>query len=634
MLRGHQTHTFREMSGRFNRGPDKENTPPNYFIDELNLMFSEDGVYTRDGSVLYLAGPATGSATKWNGTVRRLHEFKRINEASRLLILDNSFNIFDSTNLDAPILTVANMVDCSIVVLFNRAYISPSDGKRGLTGEKVYVYDGTGAARPAACPPPSGFTMAGANGTVVGHIDKGDHLFAVVYESVSGAYSKMGLGVNEYVKFTSDGTNSLKLTGIPTGPSYIAKRHIIATRLLKDYNGDPKLQDWFFIPNATIENNVDTTLDNINFYDGDLADDAGYLLYNLSEIPAGAKLIEYAGRLVVGGEAIADAQCRVSAKGEPESISDLDGTIIFDPGDAGGGVKNGVEHRGILYVMKGQRTYATSDNGSSPNSWAVSLIDGNIGAEPFSASVFLDSKVKSTRDQFAVADRSGFFLFNGTYGANRELSFAISGDWQRINSAYFHNVQVVVNPIDYKIYIAVPLDDATVPSHIFLCAYDEGLAWDKVKWSLWTLPKNINSVILRTVYTTGLPELQFGSDEGSIYKFDPEAANDFGNVVVSFCQFPFIGFSASDGLSLFSALRCRVVGEGSLTPTLIGSDNVLISYPPEIDLALAPGVNRTRLINFVTQRLSVKLGVESANEWFELRSLIVSGVEYWQEIPA
>ena len=67
MLRGHQTHTFREMSGRFNRGPDKENTPPNYFIDELNLMFSEDGVYTRDGSVLYLAGPATGSATKWNG---------------------------------------------------------------------------------------------------------------------------------------------------------------------------------------------------------------------------------------------------------------------------------------------------------------------------------------------------------------------------------------------------------------------------------------------------------------------------------------------------------------------------------------------------------------------------------------
>lgn len=638
MLRGHQTRTFRGIKGRYNRGPDKENIPPAYLLTEKNLMFSDTGIYSRDGSAVYLAPPGSGPSTKWNGKVRRMYEFKRVNEASRLLILDDSYNIYDSSNLDAPILTVAQMVDFSVVVLFNRAYISPHDGVRGLTGEKVYVYTGTGAARPAACSPPSGHTLTAANASASGHIDKGDHLFAVLYLTDTGAYSKMGLATGEFIKWTADGTHGVKISGIPTGPSFVTKVYIVGTRVLTNYNGDPALQQWYFIPNANVTNGT-ALLDNIDFYDGNLADDASYLLYNLSEIPAGVKLAEYQGRLVEIGEAVADFQVRVSAAGKPEEVSDLDNTLVIDPGDMGGGAKNAVEYRGMLYLTKGQRTYATQDNGQAPNTWAITLVDGNIGAEPLCASTFLDSKTKGTRDQFIVADRTGFFLFSGSYGSEKELSYVIGDDWKRINPLYFHKVQVIVDPINFRIYITAPLDDATDCSHILYCSYHEGLTAGLVKWSIWELPWNPASILLKTDWTTGQPVLLLAAQEGTIYKFNELALDDNGTGIESYADFPFITFSDSGGLSIYSALRARITGHGTCGLKLLSPDNALTDFPPVWSLAELPGIEYTRLINFVAQRLSVRLGVGFTSEaavgdWFELRSFIISGAEYWPEVPA
>jgi hypothetical protein len=61
---------------------------------------------------------ATGN---WDGKALRVYEYKKKGEASRLLILDDDGNIWDSsTAMTTPILTIAAMTDFSAVTIFER----------------------------------------------------------------------------------------------------------------------------------------------------------------------------------------------------------------------------------------------------------------------------------------------------------------------------------------------------------------------------------------------------------------------------------------------------------------------------------------------------------------------------------
>ena len=73
--------------------------------------------------------------------------FKKTGEASRLIILDDFGNLYDFINSDFPILHVDGMIDFSMVTVYNRAYITPHNGKTGLPGGVVHTYNGSGMAR-------------------------------------------------------------------------------------------------------------------------------------------------------------------------------------------------------------------------------------------------------------------------------------------------------------------------------------------------------------------------------------------------------------------------------------------------------------------------------------------------------
>jgi hypothetical protein len=619
-------------------------------IDEKNLVFDEGQCGSRSG---FDPSIESGDIGVWNGTVLRVHKYERIGEALRYLILDDSGNIWDSTQAGAAILTGLTCTDFACTSLFNRAYISPSNGLVGATGETVYVYNGTGTARAAAgSGVTAGGAMVGADQALGTKIEKGDHLFAIACETASGFITTMGLtATTGLLQHTSPGGQGLDLTNIPVGPAGTVKRHLVATQVLPtDYNSNPAEQAWYFVPTSKfylpgtttaaptrLDDNVTTDV-HVDFFDADLLVLADYLQYQKTSIPAGSMLTHFEGRLVVCGGPTDDNVVWLSASGEPESISSLNGYIIVDPGDMGDGVKNAMEHRGLLYLTKTARTYVTSDNGGSPSTWNVQLIDANLGCESLGTSELLDVR-GATQDMFLVANRSGLYGFVGSYSEERNLAWKIKDLWETINPLYFHMVQVQVDPIERVIYVAAPMDANTAPSRILVCDYKQGTDPKVVRWSDWTPPALPTSIWTETDYITQLGQLKFGSSAGTIWQYVSSSRrdNNGATLIDAYARFGQVTFNNEGAVNHYNALRIRARGYGALDLTMYGLDDALTDTPASFTLAEAGGTELAAFINFESPELSIKVGTNSmyaANpSWFTLTHIRIAGKPRWSSLP-
>jgi hypothetical protein len=612
----HDPITIREFLGMFDRG-DEDSVPPGYFKDSRNVRFITGGVKSREGT----------SLDTTIGSVKRMAVYKRIGEAQRLLLLDATGQLWDSTNLVTPILSIAAMVDFSVEVMFNRAYITPHNGVTGLAGEKVYVYEGSGVARVAAGTAPTGFTLDAVDSATSGNCETGTHVFAVCFETTSGFLTKPG----GFIAFSPSGGKKVDLSLIPVGDSAVAARQIVATKEIIDFNGDFENQEYFIVPGGRIGNNVDTTI-SISFFDADLVSSADYLLDELSEIPAGVGLMNYRGHLCVWGENLNPSIVRVSKAGEPESHDAVEGFVTVNPGDNGGGVLNCAEYRGQLLMLKDERTYATQDNGQNPAFWEVpSPIDTSTGSSCHGIAQVRDFG-DNIQDRLFVASRTGFQLFNGTFSA-ATISYPIDAIWERITDAYFHTVEAVIDPVEALVYCALPLDGATSPSHVLVGDFQEGLEIDKFKWTLWSFPVAPTSIVVDVNNATKSSVFKVASVTGNVYKLDSAATDDFGTAISSYVQFGHLPFDDDEKIWHFTGVRLRVKGVGSLDFTLYGEDGVRTSFPASLVLSASPGQANFRGFDFTNEKCSVKLGVDGAGERFTLTKFILYTNILWEIRP-
>lgn len=502
----------------------------------------------------------------------------------------------------------------------------------------VGVTGGTGAAatfnisaifpiaRLAGGTAPSG-APAAANSASAGNVEAGQHLFKYVYETDSGFITQGSPSVS----LTASGAKKVDLSSISVGPSGTIARHALATKIIQNYSGREDDYEFFFVPNGKISNNTATT-ETVDFFDNDLQASADYLLDQLANIPAGVYIGSYQGSLVSAGEKDKESVARVSKPGEPESVSSIDGFLLCNPGDAGSGIKNGIEYRDLFYLQKSQKTYVTKNNGSAPATWDVNLIDSGIGTECFGVSVVLDA-LGNTQDRFIIADRSGLCLFIGTY-SDKPLSWKIYDIWKRINQAAFSTIQVKLDPVEKLIYVNIPLDAATEPSHVIVFDYKNGLDPQAIRQTIWKLPNKVTSIHIRGIQSgIILPRFEFASSDGNVYHYDTAATDDYGTAIDSYGQSA-LAYHADDGaICHFNLLRFRIKGTGTLLLTLSGEDGVVTANPPSITLASSPGKEINRLINFVNERMSVKWRTNAVGEFWSLNRLIIGGAPIYNERP-
>jgi hypothetical protein len=321
-----------------------------------------------------------------------------------------------------------------------------------------------------------------------GYCDFGFHLIGVVYETDTGYMTAPG---PEFFAATSfvDIRRKVSVSNIPVSPnSYVTKRHLVATKWIPDYNGDQKGYQFFFIPGGTINDNTTTTWTG-SFFDSDLISDASHLIDNFAEIPAMVGLTTYHGRLVGWGEYDNPSVARVSAVGEPEAISQVDGLITV-PLD-GKPITNGQEFRDVLYLFKQTRTYAYADNGDVPSSWQVNVVDQGVGAPVHGIATVLDSGGVNI-DYLIICDYSGIMLFNGTY-ARPELSWKIEDLWFSFVRNDFRYIQIVNDSLNKKIWLTLP---PPVQHKLLHMDYGNGLDAKSARFAEWQFDANISSITL------------------------------------------------------------------------------------------------------------------------------------------
>lgn len=605
--------------------------PPDHFADCLNTIYGTSGVGTRDG--LY----------NYNGidNIVRMALYKPLppftgTNVPRIIALDSTGHLFDILlSTTVPIYTNSDMKDFGFVNFFGRCYISPSDGKVGLTGVHIQVYDGSGnPTRDAAGPPPTDVMVAvldtGSDGKL--NYNFGTFLLSYALETASGFITQPA----PFTYVDAIGGGKINITTLPLGPAGTVARWIITTNAIirADLSVPPDVGTASFLPTwliARVPNNTDTSYTGLEFYDSELINDASYLLTQLQTLPAGVGLIDYKGRMVSYGEFADPSLVRVSEIGQPEAFSATSGFIITDPSDSTG-VRSATEFRDTLYFFKQQRGYQTQDNTLEASTWILTNFDKSIGTEQYGIAAVLDAKGASS-DGFILADRGALYYFNGVF-VEPELSYKIRDLWLRINQANFYKVQVSLDPINKRIYILAPLDDSTIVSHIIFGDYRNGLDPLSIKWSLWTIEIGVSSVLTYTDFTSNIPSLVtrmststkiIGLNIG-VPSLDVDVATD------SYFELPVIRFGT--GLSQFTRLRVRGQGPCNLSFTAYGEDKQSFVNPQTLNIPSSlPGREYAQLMNLVSEQCSMKIRCANLNENYKVFALQLEGFQYSDERP-
>ncbi len=493
-VRDHQGLALSTFNGLFRRG-DVDTTPRDAFSDCNNIDFiAQSSFETRPGIAI------SQDVLVPLSNVRRIYNYPT-QTANTLIVLTYNYDTgigsihhyVDKNTIYGPLLSIAGMTDFAFVPYAGRAYISPfsdyTNGEltfqKGLAGEFLYVYDGLGnRARPAAGSGLSG-SMTIANGAA-GHTDPGFHIFGFVSQTISGYNAPPTL----LTSFTTAALSSVSFGSIPTsGDPNVVKRLLVATKAITAFNGDLSGYQFFFVPDAVINNNSDTFLNDISFYDADLLADASALLDNYTSIPAGAVLSLYHNRLCLSATATDISLTLVSQPGEPEAISQIDGLIVV-PLD-GNPITNAQEMRDVLYVFKRSKTVSYTDNGDVPSSWPLINVDDSLGTCVHGIATVLDSGSSSV-DFLIIATYQGISQFNGKY-VTPELSWKIADFWRGLDRNSFGNIQIIDALIQKEIYIILPT------KQMLMGNYGNGMDWKNIRWSPWSFRMGINTVAIQNI---------------------------------------------------------------------------------------------------------------------------------------
>lgn len=616
-LINHTPVEFKEHNGLWIQGKD-DTCPKGYFSDCLNVSLVDvDLVGTRFGMNSIYVRP----------NIRRQFLYKRLNETSRYLVLDTSGNFFDSL-FATPLISNPSFLDFSVVNINNRAYITFHDRIKGIGS--VYVYQGDGTIRLAAGSPPTGFVLGVTDSPNSGSIEKGTHVFAIAFETNTGFITAPGPEI--FTVYEAPGDKKAIVSNIPVGPAGTVARWIIASQTQTDYSGNQLEPEYFFA--QRIPDNTSTSQE-VDFFDADLYVSADYTFDLLSTIPAGTFIFTYQDRLTIGGFANPAHSVLSSKQRDYESFDETLSRLIIDPSDAQSGCTNGLQFRNSLIITKGNRTYISQGITENPSEWPVDSLDAGVGTQCFGIAAFIDSKGGNT-ERFFQADKSGIFLFESAVYKRNEFTYNISGLWKRVNKSAFNKVQLALDTENQVLYAAVPLDGATEVSHLLVGHFSNAVSnyalvdAKKVRWAIHTFQQRPSSIVV-DVDLDGIATFKYGSLDGDIHEQVPNTWLDNGFKIDSFIEYGPMQ-QVPGWVHHFSYLHYRIWGVGGLDIIIKGEDGALPQIIPNATLLqLLPGREFARKINFVNEKMYVRLGTtNNAGDRFILRNLIVEMKPKWK----
>jgi len=444
-------------------------------------------------------------------------------------------------------------------------------------------------------------------------------------------------GIFTPASLNADGVHTVQLTNIPTGPSYVVQRQIIATQA----GGT----EFFFIPNGTIYDNTTTTFD-VDFFDTDLVISADYLFDLMEVIPGGTGLCQYNGRLVIAGAFFYSQTALLSDVSNPESVNSVSDFVPIPIENDGNNLVGCGILRNILYLFREVGFWSTQDNGGDPSTWPVTVTDLTIGSYQKGLCGFTTNQTgaSDTGDILLISAREGLYIFDGTV-RRPELSFKIQDIWSQIPVAVgaggFINVQVTQSVWTHQLFISYPSTPTSLYADALLVGdYDPVpgvLDPIGIRWSKWQFPWTPTAI--KTGDNLYVASVQ--NNPGFIFKIDPTQLNDFGSHAINCYLETYLATVLPGWVNFFKAFRLRINGNGTCSITLSGEDGVLVQNTPATNYILntlqnltgAKGQEILQLINFVNEKMSMKIGTYGLNYYMNLNRVEIFALPRWQMRP-
>ncbi len=557
----------------------------------LNVRFNSAGVMSREGLTRVCATPNRAAVTGLLGLVLASGtQWPLVFDASGALYAETPAGSGTLACVSAPDVTLPVGSYLQGAVAYNRGYLAFGDLKAGTAAPASY--DGVNLD-PVTLPAPSGTTTV-ADSATSGNIAAGVRYGMVLFKTRSGTLT----APQTPFSWTAAGGKQVTVSNLPLGGVEVVAR-IVAFTVAGGSSAGPYL----YIPTTQVINGITETStvvnDNVatsasfNFDDNLLAASSdATAAFRKVQLPAqtGVLFSESTRRLLWWGDPAYPSLLRAS---EPDDA----GTYYGDTGFVSVAENNGqrltacFEFRNQLFAAKEDSLHLVNPNDGAPATWQVTPRSEQVGIAGPRA-------VDANDSVLFFVHRSGAYLFNGgdVVNVSGELTRP-GGDrpglWERINWLYGHQIWVHIDAENLEVRIGVPLDQATMPSHILKLNYSDG--WEPSflfssftaryhyhpgrRWSLDAIAATQARRIKRPLAVgnfasdrrTAVSQILLASAaaDGAVQALDPGAALDNGQPFLS--RYRTGGLNANEtikdqrqGMSLVGQVQVRARGQGKL----------------------------------------------------------------------
>jgi hypothetical protein len=267
----------------------------------------------------------------------------------------------------------------------------------------------------------------------------------------------------------------------------------------------------------------------------------------------------------------------------PEGFDAVTGKL--QPTDDDSAVQFFCTLRRYLIMATAQGMHRSIDGAGEPETWDVDPISGAVGALSFrGGDPGKFGKGDTGEEWVAIASYNGLYLYGG--GPLWKVSQENQPIWDRINKAAAQTLWIKNDPGTRRIYLGLPLDQATAPNAIYPLDYREldtdqqiagapsvrispysgrVLATDMSrKWTRWNIMANCGEILARG---NGVYQFCLGAGNGvtpgqlngfgNVYFLDPAKLtdDDYGQIVPYWVSYLFPSHDQEQQLQLGSGLH-------------------------------------------------------------------------------
>ena len=350
-------------------------------------------------------------------------------------------------------------------------------------------------------------------------------------------------------------------------------------------------------------------------------------------------------------------QARGSYVDNPEAFDGVSGNIgaAADPTQIMGFGRV----RDSMVMATGRGPYVTIDSATGePATWVLNTVSTTVGALSInSVDAGRDGTGDSGEEWILIAARAGLYIYEG--GQIPKISQEIQQTWERINWAAQSTIWVKNDTIARRIYVGVPLDGATLPSHILVLDRRELETAQQIaqsppmrisftgkmiasdlcrKWTIWNLAMNCAEIMPLASGQTGIV-LGCGKSFGQAYTLGPQFStdDDYGQVSPYYVPFFFVNheleqqFGLGSQRKLYKQITTSASGVGNLlvTPLADALTNAWPS-PPAYPLPATAIADQALGLNVTCERMAPKISSQplsgQTDNGFNLAKLVLVAV--------